>query len=226
MVAKEAKIAKEKKEKTKKAKDEAPDKFASDPRSQRTEAQIFSAFDELLSEKELSKITVTMLTKRAGISRKTFYLHYGSIDDLVDELLRREMATVGETLRSIPLDENGRIDAGAFLSVLCEEILLNFDRRTKILECVNTDRLVDRLKPFLADVLKENNALGLSEELGPYLDIFIAYFCSGFLAVYHHLLATDPELPVENITMLTGAAVTGGIAALAEKATELKIAQS
>ena len=114
MVAKEAKIAKEKKEKTKKAKDEAPDKFASDPRSQRTEAQIFSAFDELLSEKELSKITVTMLTKRAGISRKTFYLHYGSIDDLVDELLRREMATVGETLRSIPLDENGRIDAGGF----------------------------------------------------------------------------------------------------------------
>ena len=82
------------------------------------------------------------------------------------------------------------------------------------------------MKPFLADVLKENNALGLSEELGPYLEIFIAYFCSGFLAVYHHLLATDPELPVENISMLTGAAVTGGIAALAEKATELKIAQS
>ena len=167
MVAKEAKIAKEKKEKTKKAKDEAPDKFASDPRSQRTEAQIFSAFDELLSEKELSKITVTMLTKRAGISRKTFYLHYGSIDDLVDELLRREMATVGETLRSIPLDENGRIDAGAFLSVLCEEILLNFDRRTKILECVNTDRLVDRLKPFWRTCSKRITRWAYLKNLAP-----------------------------------------------------------
>lgn len=211
-------------EKSKSNKQEILMPASTDPRVQRTKTQIFAAFNDLLAEKEFSKITVTDLTKRAGISRKTFYLHYSSIDDLVDAFLRIELERIGKMLQSVPLDESGHIDVGSFLLMLGEEILLNFNEKSKILEYVSPERLMDRFKPYWADALKESNALGLSEELGPYLDIFIAYFGAGLLAVYHHTVSMDSELPLKTVAMLTSATITGGITALTDKAAELKIA--
>ena len=45
-------------------------------RTQRTKRAIYTAFAELLSEKELHKITVQELVDRADIGRATFYTHY------------------------------------------------------------------------------------------------------------------------------------------------------
>ena len=44
-------------------------------RTQRTKRAIYTAFAELLSEKELHKITVQELVDRADIGRATFYTH-------------------------------------------------------------------------------------------------------------------------------------------------------
>lgn len=41
---------------------------------------------QIVSEKDISKITVCELVQRAGISRKTFYLHYKDITDILDEV--------------------------------------------------------------------------------------------------------------------------------------------
>ena len=66
-----------------------------DLRVRRTLRNIREAFYELILEEDFHQISITELTKRADINRKTFYLHYNSLDDLVDEL-EREM---GEKLR-------------------------------------------------------------------------------------------------------------------------------
>lgn len=42
---------------------------------------------ELLGEKDLAFITVKAICTRAGVSRSTFYLHYETIGDLLDESL-------------------------------------------------------------------------------------------------------------------------------------------
>ena len=57
----------------------------SDLRVLRTRKAIKAAFEELVVEVGLDKITITSLTERAGINRKTFYLHYETIEDLFDE---------------------------------------------------------------------------------------------------------------------------------------------
>ena len=41
----------------------------------------------LLEKKDIEFITVTEITKRAGVNRSTFYLHYDNIDDLLKETL-------------------------------------------------------------------------------------------------------------------------------------------
>lgn len=45
------------------------------------------ALVSLLAEKDLQFVTVKEICERAGVSRSTFYLHYGTIGDLLDECL-------------------------------------------------------------------------------------------------------------------------------------------
>lgn len=45
------------------------------------------ALIELLNKKDIEFITVKEICQKAGVNRSTFYLHYESIDDLVDECI-------------------------------------------------------------------------------------------------------------------------------------------
>lgn len=62
-----------------------------DLRVQRTKEAIRKTFEEMICEMDYEQITIKELTERARINRKTFYLHYNSIDDLLREL-QNEMA--------------------------------------------------------------------------------------------------------------------------------------
>lgn len=54
--------------------------------SKKTRNLIKKTFAELMNEKkELSKITVTELVKRADITRSTFYTHYDDIYDVIND---------------------------------------------------------------------------------------------------------------------------------------------
>lgn len=54
-----------------------------DPRNSRTCKSIVEAFKELLKEKDYEKISISDITRRAEINRKTFYYHFKDIHDLV-----------------------------------------------------------------------------------------------------------------------------------------------
>ena len=60
-------------------------KRAKDRRPAKTKKAIRLALFQLLDKKDLKKITITELTKQANISRKTFYIHYEKIGDVLDE---------------------------------------------------------------------------------------------------------------------------------------------
>lgn len=75
----------------------------------------------------------------------------------------------------------------------------------------------------MADVFTERDALGLAEDLGPYFDLFVSFFCSGILSLYHQWADSDSELPMEELATLAGSAVAGGIAALTKTARALGV---
>ena len=52
-----------------------------------TALRMDEALIALLEEKDLEYITVKEICRRAGVNRSTFYLHYETIADLVDETL-------------------------------------------------------------------------------------------------------------------------------------------
>ena len=60
-----------------------------DLRVQRTINNIYQVFEDLICEKDYSKITVTELARRAQINKKTSYRYYETFDDLLAELQAR-----------------------------------------------------------------------------------------------------------------------------------------
>lgn len=62
-----------------------------DLRIQRTKNAIRKTFEEMICEMDYEQISIKELTERANINRKTFYLHYDSLDDLLREV-QNEMA--------------------------------------------------------------------------------------------------------------------------------------
>lgn len=57
---------------------------------------IVRAFIELSEEKGAKHVTVTAIVNRLGVSRKTFYYHFQSIDELHIWMFRRELGAVLE----------------------------------------------------------------------------------------------------------------------------------
>lgn len=69
-----------------------------------TKRLLLEALIKLLKEKNVNEITIKELTDTAGINRGSFYQHYKSIDDLIDE--------INQTIidKCFGEDENGKLD--------------------------------------------------------------------------------------------------------------------
>ncbi len=67
--------------------------MSEDRRIRKTKTSIKSSLIDLLKTKPINQISVTELTSKADISRKTFYLHYNSIfeakEDIDNDLIQR-----------------------------------------------------------------------------------------------------------------------------------------
>ena len=72
-----------------------------DLRIKKTKRAIRTAFYELIKEKPLEKITVTEIAARAEINKATFYAHYETIHDLVDQLEQEAVAEVISQLNTV-----------------------------------------------------------------------------------------------------------------------------
>ena len=73
-----------------------------DRRVVKTQAAIHRALEELVCEKPPHRITVAEITRRANIHRKTFYLHYNSVDELFREELESMEQDYADTIDAIP----------------------------------------------------------------------------------------------------------------------------
>ena len=64
-----------------------------------TKSDIKEAFIQLLATKSLEDITISQLTKKAGVNRSTFYLHYLDKQDFLEQLKEETLSTVRMILR-------------------------------------------------------------------------------------------------------------------------------
>ena len=80
-----------------------------DRRILKTKKALFEAFDRLVVNKDYDRITISELAREADIDRKTFYLHYSSIDEMVDDKMN---AIVAAILDDVEADMRARAQEG------------------------------------------------------------------------------------------------------------------
>jgi AcrR family transcriptional regulator len=95
----------------------------------KTRKAIKDTFKEMVMEMDASKITIKELTDRAQIHRKTFYLHYTSIEalyeDILKEMTEQYFKKIDDIAPDAPFTEVNRVFF-TFLSRLdpyCEKML-------------------------------------------------------------------------------------------------------
>ena len=69
-----------------------------DRRQIKTKKAIVSAFLRLMETKDISRITITELANEANIDRKTFYLHYRSIQAVYDDISRTIVVVIRQLI--------------------------------------------------------------------------------------------------------------------------------
>ena len=159
---------------------------------------------ELLEEKELEYITVKEICQRAGVNRSTFYLHYETIADLVNETAetidRRFLSYFPQDRRAL-MDSPDRKD----LVLVSREYLLPYLRfiqeNKKVYRAafknpvgMQTDARYRKLRQYVLEPIMER--FEIPEPHRPY---YIAYYVEGVFAIVKEWLGRDCADEVETV---------------------------
>ena len=192
-----------------------------DKRMLRTREAIRCALLLLLNQKDASQIKVSELTEKAEISRKTFYLHYASVDEALQELENEIEGWVMTQLAQSDIWGN-RHDLYSILSRV--DLAL---REHETYSCYMESRrsryfMMFRLKNAIAKMVKEqireNAGTGAEED-----DVEAAaeFAVSGILSMYYDWLKAQ-RITLRQLADKAQRLLNGGMLGLLGKKTEEK----
>ncbi len=167
----------------------------------RTKRNIRDAFVALLKKKRLDQITVTELAALADIDRKTFYIYYNTVFDLIREIENE----IVEGLKSI-LNDKKNSNWKAFLNGLNE--LMQKDIEFYALLVRNNDLafVVTDCTDILEEVLY-NSVLKNRQNVAEKDKTLIRYTATGILGVYEEWLKADKKIPLDRLVEYLGDAM-------------------
>lgn len=168
-----------------------------DRRVQRTQKNIRNALISLLSEKELSQITVKELSDKADINRKTFYSYYSGIDDILDKIEDE----IVEKLLAIIRDYDFRssdFDAYALFCSLNQIINDDFELYQSLIFSNNYDFLLIKVKNTIKKTLLERYAPKINAQ-NNLLGLYAEYVASGIVSMYIEWFHSDNNVSLEEL---------------------------
>ncbi len=174
-----------------------------DKRVLRTKKAITGALFEIMKTKELSYITVSELTERANVNRRTFYSHYRSISDILTETENGLIEAIKKLLSEFDSsDFKGsayklfiKLDKLVNEDFECYFSLIRMDLRgvlTNRLRIIIRDTTFSELKPF---------NIGGNVKYKEFIATFIA---GGLLSMFLDWLHSENKLPIELVANLAG----------------------
>ena len=140
----------------------------------RSRQMIKKAFAEMLNEKDITKITVTDVVEKAGISRGTFYAHYMDIYDLYNAIQNNMMEAVSEAIdlygaRALLIDPTEAL-AGALAFLEEKKAYYKLFITTS-----RSDELVGRVVTYVGERVTAEIGEGFSEDEVKEIRLFIYY---------------------------------------------------
>ena len=171
----------------------------SDLRVIKTKRAIHTAFAELLTEKDMDDITVTDISNRATINRKTFYNNYRGVYELVDELENEIVRTFDAAMREIDFVENPY----AVFVKLTDIINSDMDFYGALLRSSRNAGLIHKIRMTLQSKAQERfeSRFDVPPER---LSVMLDYAVSGMVAVYQSWFNSERRQSIEEISGIVG----------------------
>ena len=179
-----------------------------DKRSVRTRSAIRGALIRLLRQKDGSRICVSELTETAEISRKTFYLHYGSVDEAIRELENEVEQRVVRAIRESDV-WSSRHDLYKVLCCVDRALREDEDYASFLTSRSSRYFMMYRLKDVIKRTLLEE-AEGRVEADGIDLDTVTDFAVSGVVSMYCQWLRDKTE-PLQQLAEKAGRMLQGGL---------------
>ncbi|MCL1992984.1 MAG: hypothetical protein FWG66_08560 [Spirochaetes bacterium] len=174
-----------------------------DLRVQRTHDAICKTFTEMLLKMDYEKITIKSLAKLANINRKTFYLHYNSLDDLLEELLQKMADEFAR--RNAP---NGKLD----LEGLIKDFFLFATDDNALMQHIICDEGCHYICAKLIRKIKNQEAINERIEESQYRqNIIDAFFSAAILEILRQWVADQKRIPQDDITVFATQLLCHGI---------------
>lgn len=190
-----------------------------DRRIVRSRNAILSAFERLLMEKPLADITVSAIAREANVDRKTFYVHFGTVDGLLDaiavDVVEMIVDSVEKTLASMDGDTNERFlgAAATFFKTVNEALCNNLVLNRQLIENIPLDDFMARLRAPLEHEIAERDLLphGLKDEM---FDYYLAFLLSGIIGIYRTWALSDDSVPIERVSEVANDLTLNGLSSL------------
>jgi Transcriptional regulator len=164
-----------------------------DRRVLRTKAAIREAFLALLQKKNAEEITVTELAREANIERKTFYLHYNNIQEIINEIETVVVEMIAEATKGLS------VNSREFFAALTNVMSDNFDYFALIMQDPKYITYQNRSQSILRSALiahyRETTSLD-GERLERYAD----FYAAGISSIYINWCQNGQKLSLDDLT--------------------------
>ena len=170
-----------------------------DKRVVKTRAAIHDAFRSLIREGNTGRITVSALAREARIDRKTFYLHYESVEALIDEEVE---GVVGKILSVVDIGEFEKDPLSQVRVALAEVdsiITSDIDFYVYLSHSLSIEFTLDHISRALKRfMLKRDEAVPAMSDARSL--IAARFYLAGAVAVYEEWLRGDRSKPISEVS--------------------------
>lgn len=175
-----------------------------DRRIVKTRRAIKLALIDIMKKKDISEITISELSKRADVNRKTFYAHYPNVNAVFSDI---EDEIIG-TMRELLLKEknSGYREPARFFLTLNRLLNENFEFYKNIFRLDNSVSFLNKIKELIKETaLRDAVAkLKMPEE---YSNLITEFLVGGFVSMYIEWFYSKRTVSIETLANTAGALV-------------------
>ena len=187
-----------------------------DKRSLKTKRAIKDAFIRLMSEKDISQITIKELALTADINRKTFYAHYNDVYDILDDIEDDLTKKVMGIFSRFDLVENNYNLFSVFEEVTAE-ISHDLSFYKDLFSSTSYSNFLTKMKVLFTEKLF--CFLSKQGTIDPdTLAYSIDFIAAGVISTYQKWFNSDRTIPLESLSQIIGSLILTGITPVIENA--------
>lgn len=184
--------------------------MAGDRRVTRTKAALTAALFELLGEKDFSKISITELTRRADVDRKTFYLHYQTVDEILEEFYEGALHTLRETIEREGIFRAESVDMVALFKILCDLTEKDMPLFRRLAQGGGYTYYMERIRALLRGGMEDfYRRQGVHSEAE--LQLLGEFYAAAVMRAYFVWLRGDLDMDETHLAEMVGKAVSGAL---------------